>query len=181
MAGTCNTNFVTKIISKLPELNHSAEIHAKCHLTDKFLNYDLILGRDILHGLRIIFNFENKTITWQELSISMKSPNCTAKDIFVTKESCSFRNATKRIKQILGAEYKKIFLGSIIMNLNYLKDKHKNSLLQLLQKYEKMFDETVGKYTGSDYSIELKEDAKPFPPSLFLFQNIHELTLKKSA
>ena len=41
------------------------------------------------------------------------------------------------------------------MNLNYLKDKHENSLLQLLQKYKKMFDGTLGIYTGSDYTIEL--------------------------
>ena len=42
------------------------------------------------------------------------------------------------------------------MNLNYLKVKHRNSLLELLQKYEKMLDRTLGKYTGSDYNIELK-------------------------
>ena len=35
MAGTFNTTFVTEIILKLPELNHSAEIYAICHLTDK--------------------------------------------------------------------------------------------------------------------------------------------------
>ena len=95
MAGTFNTTFVTEIILKLPELNHSAEIYAKCHLTDKFLNYDLILGRDILHERGIIFNFENKTITWQEVSISMKLTNCTAKEFFVIKESRPVRNATK--------------------------------------------------------------------------------------
>ena len=44
------------------------------------------------------------------------------------------------------------------MNLNYFKDKRKKSLLELLRKYEKMFR----KYTGSDYTIELKEDAKPY-------------------
>ena len=51
----------------------------KCHLTNKFLNYDSFVGRDVLHEQGMIFNFENKTITWQEVSISMKSPNCTAK------------------------------------------------------------------------------------------------------
>ena len=56
--------FVTEIILKLKELNHSTEIHAKCQLTNKLLNYDLILGRDKLHELGINFNFENKTITW---------------------------------------------------------------------------------------------------------------------
>ena len=35
MAGTFNTTFVTEIILKLKELNHSAESYTKCHLTDK--------------------------------------------------------------------------------------------------------------------------------------------------
>ena len=53
MAGTFNTTFVTEIILKLPELIHFVEIYAKCYLTN------LILGRDILYELGIIFNFEN--------------------------------------------------------------------------------------------------------------------------
>ena len=85
-------------------------------MTNKLLNYDLILGRDILHKLEIIFNFENKTIIWQELSISMKPPNCTVKEFFVINKSHSVRIATKRIKQILDAKYKKNDLKSIIMN-----------------------------------------------------------------
>ena len=60
---TFNTTFVTEIILKFLELNQSAEIYAKCHFADKLLNYDLILGRDILHELGIIINFKNKTIT----------------------------------------------------------------------------------------------------------------------
>ena len=31
-----------------------------------------------------------------------------------------------------------------------------------MKKYEKMFYGTLGKYTGSDYTIELQEDAKPY-------------------
>ena len=89
MAGTFNTTFVIEIILKLPESNQSAEIYTKCHLTNKLFNYDLIIGRDILHELGIIINFQNKTITWQEVSISMKPPDCTAKEFFVIKESRS--------------------------------------------------------------------------------------------
>ena len=108
MAGTFNTTFVIEIILKLPKFNHSAEIYAKCHLIEILLYYDLILGRDILHELGIIYNFENKTISWQEVSISMKPPNCRVKEFFVIKESRPIRIATKRIKQILDVEYKKI-------------------------------------------------------------------------
>ena len=65
------------------------------------------------------------------------------------------------------------------MSLNYFKDKRKNSSLELLQKYEEMFDETLGKYTGSDYTIELKEDAKPYHVKPLFIPTIHELTLKE--
>ena len=64
----------------------------------------LILRRDILHELGIIFKFKNKTITWQEVSISVKPPNCSEKEFFVIKESRPVPNATKRIKQILDTE-----------------------------------------------------------------------------
>ena len=81
MAGTFSTTSIIETILKLPESNHTAKIYAKCHLTDKWLNYNLILGRDILHKLGIIFNLKNKTITWQEISILKKK--CTAKEFFV--------------------------------------------------------------------------------------------------
>ena len=73
---TFNTTFVTELILKLPKSNHTA----KYYVTNKLLNYNLILGMDILHELGLILCFENKTITWQEVSISMKPPNCTANE-----------------------------------------------------------------------------------------------------
>ena len=77
------------------------------------------------------------------------------KKFLVIKENWPVRHPTKKIKQIKGTKYKKNNPKTIVMTLNYSKDKHKNFLLQLLQKYEKMLDETWGKYTGSDYTIEL--------------------------
>ena len=75
----------------------------------------------------MIFNFENKNVTWQEVSISMKPPNCTAKGFFVgnQRKLSSTKWNLKKNKQILDAEYKKINQKSIIMNLNYLKVKQK--------------------------------------------------------
>ena len=98
MSVAFNATFVTEIILKLLEWNHSAKIHAKCHLTDKLLNYNFILGKHVLHQLGIILNFENdKTITWPEVSISMITSNGRAKEFFVIKESRPVGNVTKRI------------------------------------------------------------------------------------
>ena len=74
----------------------------------------------------------------------MKLPNCTAKEFFVIKESRQVQNVTKTIKHILDVKYKKFNLKSIVLSLNHYGFKHKNSLLELPQKYEKMFDGTLG-------------------------------------
>ena len=55
------------------------------------------------------------------------------------------------------------------MRPNYLKDKHKNSLLESLQKYKDMFDGTLGKYTGSHLTTELKKDAKHYHKKNFFY------------
>ena len=65
------------------------------------------------------------------------------------------------------------------MSLNYLKDNDKDILFKLLQKYNERFDGILGKYTSSNYIIELKEDAKPYHAKHFPTPIIHEPTLKK--
>ena len=87
MAWNFYTTSVTELILNFPDLNHIPKIYAKCHLNNKLLHYILVPGKYALHELGIIFNFENKTITWQEVSISMKPPNCMAKEFFIIKES----------------------------------------------------------------------------------------------
>ena len=78
----------------------------------------------------------------------------------MTKEI--FRNTTKRNKQILDAKCKKINQKTIVMSLYYLKAEHNNILLELLQEYEKMSVGNLSKYTGSDYTLEIKEHKSLF-------------------
>ena len=86
------------------------------------LNYDRILGTDILYMLGIIFDFQAKAITWQEFFIHMKLLNCSIKEFFYIKESLSVINTTKRIKDILDAKYNKINLSGMVNNLTYSND-----------------------------------------------------------
>ena len=54
--------YVKKSFTNVKEFsNHSTEILRKCYLTDNLSNYGLILGRDILHEVGVISNYENKT------------------------------------------------------------------------------------------------------------------------
>ena len=63
-------------------------------------------------------------------------------------------------------------------NLKYLHNDKQSLILKLFRKRKEMFDGTLGKYTGSDYKIELLEGAKPYHAKPFPIPKIHEETLK---
>ena len=63
--------------------------------------------------------------------------------------------------------------------MKYLKIKHKNSLLKLLQKYQRISYVTLAKCKGSDHNIEFKEDVEPYHAEPFPLPKTQEPTLKK--
>ena len=65
------------------------------------------------------------------------------------------------------------------MVMKYLKIKHKNSLLKLLQKYQRISYVTLAKCKGSDHNIEFKEDVEPYHAEPFPLPKTQEPTLKK--
>ena len=64
MAGTFNTTHTCKTKFKVPELNQSAEVEKKLHVTQMNGRYDLILGQDVLWELGLIINIHVETVQW---------------------------------------------------------------------------------------------------------------------
>ena len=63
----------------------------------------------------------------------------------LAKEPISTKDATNRAVQILDAKYNKADLQSIVKNnCKHLSADQQNKLLQLLMKYELLFDGTLG-------------------------------------
>ena len=179
MAGTFKTTHLAEIRLKFPELSDSAEINVNCHVTKQKPNYDLILGPEILRELGINLNFSNNTTNWNDTSIPMKPVHNSTRTHFAISDSKRVASETKRIKKILDAKYEKADINKLINDLNYLNTDKKSKLLKLLRKYEPMFDGALGKYTGSTYKIELKEDVNPYHATPFPIPKVHEATLKK--
>ena len=179
MAGTFKTTRLAEIKLKLPELSDTAEINIKCHVTKQKSKYDLILGREILRELGITLNFNNNTINWSDTSIPMKPVENNTRIHFAISDSKRVASETKRIKKILDANYEKADLNKIVDDLKYLDKNKQSKLLKLLKKYEPMFDGALGKYTGSTYKIELKDNIKPYHAKPFPIPKVHEPTLKK--
>jgi hypothetical protein len=81
----------------------------------------------------------------------------------LAKEPLSTLDATKRVTRILDAKYAKADLQSIVKNnCKHLSADHQKKLLQLLVKFESLFDGTLGDWKTKPVSFQLKEGASPY-------------------
>ena len=79
---------------------------------------------------------------------------------------------------ILDAKYEAVNLQEIASNCSHLNKDEQHSLYKLLNKYNSLFDGSLGTWTGDPYNIELKPDATPYHARAFPIPKIHEETLK---
>ncbi len=151
--------------------------------------YDLILGTVSMKEFSIILNFSNKMITINEIILPMRNINnlqgssmlrMLPHNHSLAMEPQSTQDATKRATQILDAKYSKADLQSVVRdNYKHLKVYQQKKLLQLLKKYESLFDGTLGDWKTKPVSFQLKEGASPYHSQAFPVPKIQKDTLIK--
>ena len=146
--------------------------------------FDLIIGTKSMKELGIVLDFGREMIMIDQIDLPMRSltdlqkPNVVYQ-IYKNTEPLSTADLTKRAVCILDAKYEKADLPKIVDSCDHLDDTQKDELLQLLKKYEGLFDGTLGNWKTTPVHFELKEDAKPFHGRAFPVPRIHRETLKK--
>ena len=88
------------------------------HVTKTLVNYDLIIGQDLLHELGVDISFSSKTMTWNNVIIDMKPTTCTRKDAFHVEDELFVSDDTDQIAKILEAKYKPANLKELTANLS---------------------------------------------------------------
>ncbi len=126
---------------------------------------DLILGTETMKEFGIILNFRDKMITIDEIILPMRNINnlqgssilqALRHNHCLAMEPQSTQDATKHTTQILDAKYRKADLQSVVRdNCKHLSAQKK--VLQLLKKYELLFDGTLGDWKTKLVSFQLKE------------------------
>jgi hypothetical protein len=95
-------------------------------------------------------------------------------------EPQSTQDATKHVTRILDAKYKKTDLQTIVRdNCKHLSANQKKKLLQLLTKYESLFDGTLGDWKTKPVSFQLKEGVSPYHGRAFPVPKVHKETIIK--
>ena len=177
----------------LSEFNLKKQISWVFHVDDRSKassTYDMIIGRDLLGELGIILNFNHKTVTWDTDTIPMKdrgtlnSQNALSEVYLSANEPQSLVKELSRSTKILDAEYKPAILEEVIQLCDNLKTEEQQELLKLLQKYEHLFDGTLGEFNMAPRSLQLQDQeskpvhARPYAVPRAVEQQLHFSTLK---
>ena len=154
--------------------------------------YDLILGTETLSALGCILDFSTRTIQVDGITLPMNDVGHVLKHKSAldtnsvysmyknTEEPVSTHEETKRAVKILDAKYEKADLPTVVEeNCSHLTDSERSTLLVLLQKYEELFDGTLGEWDTDPVHLELKKGSTPFRGRPFPVPQIHEATLKR--
>ena len=174
-AGKMNTSQKTKTQFTIPELHDNRVIEWDVHLTDNLGAYDMIIGRDLLEFLGIDVRFSTLTLEWDGVELPFKNVDDTIEEAYHVDEPDMVKDS---IKKILDADYNAADLDEVCKEQVHLNDEEQNKLLELLNKYEDLFDGTLGKWKGSQADLELKEEAKPYHAKAFPIPRVHMETLK---
>jgi hypothetical protein len=134
--------------------------------------YDLILGIRTMKKFGIILDFKDKVITIDEVKLPMQNINylqgsSTLRALklnhSLAMELHSTQDATKRVTQILDAKYKNADLQSFFRdNCKNLSANQQKKLMQLLKKYELLFDGTLGDWKTKPVSFQLREEVSHY-------------------
>jgi hypothetical protein len=156
---------------------------------DNMPQYDLILGTLTMKEFTIIVNFRDKMISIDEIILPMRNINnlqgssilqALRHNHSLAMEPQSTQDATERAMRILDAKYSKADLQSVVRdNCKHLSANQQKKLLQLLKKYELLFDGTLGDWKTKPVSFQLKEGVSPYHGQAFPVPKIHKDTLIK--
>jgi hypothetical protein len=116
--------------------------------------YDLIIGKQTMHDLGVRLDFQEKTITIDEILLTMRNivnlhlkPRITRalrENACFAQEPISTCSATKRMVKILDTNYEKADLPAIIReNCSHLTAAKREKLFSVLLKFEPLFNGTL--------------------------------------
>ncbi len=187
--GTSNGTFLTDKVGNIEisfvEYSASKKVRLQSDIVeycpgDQVPMYDLIIGKQTMHDLGVKLDFQEKTITIDEILLPMRKianlqlkPRITRalrENTFFSQEPISTHSTTKRMVKIFNAKYEKADLPAIIReNCSHLAASDREKLLSVLLKFEPLFNGTLGDWKLPPVSFELRRyeaipwQALPYP------------------
>ena len=187
LAGVLKANMATTLQDiKLPELDpHRTIEHMNLHVFEAPCRYDAIIGREVLIGLGIILDFNNKTIEWDDKILPMQ-PN-PMKPVVSQPNDDLYRSDTigkvdasgYHSKTIKESNYGKVDVAEVVNSCSHLSSSQKRDLKRLLQKYTRLFDGTLKVFPDEKIDLELDPTVPPYRARTYPVPRTHLDVFKK--
>ena len=177
-AGSFKTKRRCDIEFTLPAFHEHRKISCNAYVDESHhesCNYDMIIGRDMMHSLGINLLFDTAEISWDNAKVHMQPPEVLQGNWKETLEQELLfahdpdTTDAERIQSIIESKYCQADLKKIVEECTHLDGDEQKQLLRLLQKFEDLFDGTLGTWKTDPIQLELKDPnvkpyhAKPYP------------------
>lgn len=178
--GEVNTHGRSKHGFFLSEFSDSRKTTHDFHEVNAILpNYDMIIRRDLMYILKLYVQFNTGSLEWFEYgSIPLKPLDETLETHFYINDPDDIISEADKIPTILDTKYEKSDLGKISKSTPHLNGKEQVKLKALLQKYEELFDGTLGTCKIECHHVELREDIKPYHDRPYQVPKVYEKALR---
>ena len=160
---------------RLPELDKNRVIDQhKALVFDGNIRYDLILGADFLAKSGIDIKYSSGTVEWFDSELPMRDPTCLDNDEYIAMaEALEVHREEEQLfgrdwydpacfaAAILDAKYEKVDVDDVVEQLTHLSQSQRDDLRQVLKKFTKLFDGTLGVYPHRKFHIDIMPGARP--------------------
>lgn len=188
-AGSFKTKRRCDIEFTLPAFHEHRKISCMAYVDESHhesCNYDMIIGRDIMHSLGINLLFDTAEITWDNAKVHMQPPEVLSGDWVETLEQELLfahdpdTTDAERIQDIIESKYTPADLTKIVEECTHLDRAEQRQLLRTLQKFEGLFDGSLGTWKTDPIQLELKDpNCKPYHARPYPVPHSQEKRLKE--
>ena len=146
--------------------------------------HDIIFGSSFLQELGIAFDYSRGTISWDDVSTTMKTLSRTEVNSLSEVDPSDvdlpdfMKSATKRAS-IMPNVYDKYNYRDMVLKCKHLNKEQQDILIALFSQYEELFSGDLGSVPGTPVSLKLKTDAKPFASRAYTVPKALEHIAKK--
>ena len=183
--GTFVTSRKCKVELVLPELHRDKHITWMMHIDESDMlssKYDIIIGRDLLKAVGIDLMFSTQEIHWANATAPMRSTEIMSADNLDMVEDTILEQEIVDedvIQRMTETKYSPADLQAEVSKSSHLTLTEQHQLLQLLRKFEGLFDGTLGEWKTSPVHLELKEGATPYYGKPYPVPKSQELKVKQ--
>ena len=171
-AGSFKTKHRCEVDFTLPAFHENRNITCNVYVDESHhasSSYDMIIGRELMHSLGINLLFDSAQISWDNAIIHMQPPASLTTDwVEALEQEILYAHDpdttdAERIQSIIDAKYCQADLAKVVEECKHLSHTEQKQLLQLLTKFEHLFDGTLGTWDTAPVDLELKDpEVKPY-------------------